>query len=306
MNRMRFFTRWTFVAALLLVGVMVARSQAAEPGAVYGELEFSGRELAEGAASGLVATKEGVRAADGSAGVFSSKVVEAPLPFTSVMAFWQVDQPLENHFTISLRTSADGFNWDEWVDLEGDPDWTQPDALWLASDPVGIVDRSVLHRYVEYRWSMDSVAAEEGSTPPMLRGLRLFFVDGSAAADASFSAESVTARSLDSIAKPAVVSRAAWGWPCGVALDDIPDWPFEYESVSHAIIHHTVSTVSVCDIWVGHAIGRGWGDIGYNYVIGKDGTIYEGRAGGDDVVAGHAYPYNYGSLGVSVYWGLSL
>ena len=37
-----------------------------------------------------------------------------------------------------------------------------------------------------------------------------------------------------------------------------------------------------------HAVSRGWGDIGYNYIIGQRGQIYEGRAGGDYVVGAHA------------------
>lgn len=49
-----------------------------------------------------------------------------------------------------------------------------------------------------------------------------------------------------------------------------------------------------------HAIVRGWGDIGYNYVVGQRGKIYEGRAGGDYVVAAHAVWNNRSSVGVSM------
>ncbi|MBI5147594.1 MAG: N-acetylmuramoyl-L-alanine amidase, partial [Parcubacteria group bacterium] len=41
-------------------------------------------------------------------------------------------------------------------------------------------------------------------------------------------------------------------------------------------------------------------DIGYNYVIDQDGRVYEGRYGGDGVVAGHAYGYNTGSIGIAL------
>src|SRR5690606_23330400 len=49
-----------------------------------------------------------------------------------------------------------------------------------------------------------------------------------------------------------------------------------------------------------HAITRGWGDIGYNYLVDFMGNVYEGRVGGDNVVGGHAYQYAHGSSGICV------
>ncbi len=76
--------------------------------------------------------------------------------------------------------------------------------------------------------------------------------------------------------------------------------------MTHVVVHHTVTPNGDTDhaarmrsIWQYHAITRGWGDIGYNYLIANNGAIFEGRRGGDDVVGGHAWPGNYGSLGVS-------
>jgi hypothetical protein len=52
-------------------------------------------------------------------------------------------------------------------------------------------------------------------------------------------------------------------------------------------------------IWSFHTFTRGWGDIGYNYLIDPNGVIYEGRAGGNNAVAFHDTA-NYGSMGVSM------
>ena len=68
-------------------------------------------------------------------------------------------------------------------------------------------------------------------------------------------------------------------------------------------------------IYTYHASSRGWGDIGYCWLIDKFGNAYEGRRGRDgpgydgpsgrelvseDVVAGHATSYNHGSSGIAM------
>jgi hypothetical protein len=85
-------------------------------------------------------------------------------------------------------------------------------------------------------------------------------------------------------------------------------WPQEYaENVNKIVVHHTASTkdldnpkAAIRSIYYYHSVRRGWGDIGYNYIIDTDGRIYEGRAGGERVVAGHARGFNTGSIGIAV------
>ena len=47
-----------------------------------------------------------------------------------------------------------------------------------------------------------------------------------------------------------------------------------------------------------HIDERGWIDIGYQFVIGEDGLIYEGR--GWDFTGAHAPQYNNQSIGISI------
>ncbi|MBD3328247.1 hypothetical protein GF340_02990, partial [Candidatus Peregrinibacteria bacterium] len=85
-------------------------------------------------------------------------------------------------------------------------------------------------------------------------------------------------------------------------------WPLEYpEEVSKIIVHHTATTKNldnpeqaIRDIYYYHTMTRGWGDIGYNYIIDPLGRIYEGRYGGDGVVAAHAGGRNVGSIGIAI------
>lgn len=85
-------------------------------------------------------------------------------------------------------------------------------------------------------------------------------------------------------------------------------WPQEYpKTISKFIIHHTASTANlnnpkqaIRDIYYWHAVGRGWGDIGYNYLVDPQGNIYEGRAGGEGVIGAHAGKSNTGAIGIAV------
>lgn len=85
-------------------------------------------------------------------------------------------------------------------------------------------------------------------------------------------------------------------------------WPLEYsQDISKIIIHHTATTKdlndpekAIRDIYYYHTIAKGWGDIGYNYIIDQNGNIYEGRYGGEGVVGAHAGPGNRGSIGIAI------
>ncbi|MFC1810638.1 N-acetylmuramoyl-L-alanine amidase [Patescibacteria group bacterium] len=85
-------------------------------------------------------------------------------------------------------------------------------------------------------------------------------------------------------------------------------WPLQYpETMQKIIIHHTGTTrdldnpaKAIRDIYYYHTIGKGWGDIGYNYIIDQNGNVYEGRHGGEGVVGAHAGPGNKGSIGIAI------
>lgn len=108
---------------------------------------------------------------------------------------------------------------------------------------------------------------------------------------------------------PKVKSRAEWG----VGPSTI--WPAVDAELSGAVIHHTAGNNDyaawqgpsiVKGIWNYHTYGRGWGDIGYNFLVDKYGNIYEGRTGSlasSDTqmpIGAHAAPGNTGSVGISV------
>ncbi len=85
-------------------------------------------------------------------------------------------------------------------------------------------------------------------------------------------------------------------------------WPLQYsKSVRLLTVHHSALLVKddprpaverVRAVYKYHAVTKGWGDIGYHYIVDERGQIYEGRQGGKYVVGGHAYCNNTGTIGI--------
>jgi hypothetical protein len=108
-------------------------------------------------------------------------------------------------------------------------------------------------------------------------------------------------------ATPTIVPRLSWG-----ADESIRRAPPVYApSLRFAVVHHTAgqnnytraeAPAIVKGIELYHVKGNGWNDIGYNFLVDRFGTIYEGRYGGIDrnVIGAHALGFNTGSVGVAV------
>ncbi len=106
--------------------------------------------------------------------------------------------------------------------------------------------------------------------------------------------------------RPAIVSRAAWGG------DLVPPRVLpSFGEVDLAVVHHTESANAytaeqsagiVLAITKFHRDTRGWNDVGYNFLVDRFGTIFEGRAGGVDqpVIGAHAQGFNSISTGISI------
>jgi len=73
------------------------------------------------------------------------------------------------------------------------------------------------------------------------------------------------------------------------------------EIYNTVVIHHSVidegdDLASLKEVQRLHQIDRGWADVGYHFLIGKEGSIYEGRP--LNVRGVHVAGYNTGTVGV--------
>ncbi|GGF46554.1 hypothetical protein GCM10011519_20660 [Marmoricola endophyticus] len=207
---------------------------------------------------------------------------------------------------VQVRTRSDG-TWSGWTDLHVDTDTDGPSAagtragtepLW-AGDADGVAAR---------------VLGASGKAP---QDVDLVLVDPGAASTSTASARTATAAPAAVAAsaptytgQPAgIISRAGWGARGGTKCDSPVFGTYE----SGVIFHHTAGSNSytkaqsagiVRSIQAFHMDGRGWCDIGYNFLIDKYGQMFEGRGGSvrKQVRGAHAgnYDVNTYATGVSM------
>jgi hypothetical protein len=270
-----------------------------------GDGRFDGNE-------GLLQREDGLVIAEyGTSGSVTSERIRVPLvsaePFLAVHPSWTTDEARPNDIKISVRASDDGRAWGEWKEVVPDHD-SIADGGEHAGSSLYFDKRT---EFLQYRLSLrrDGFGAS-----PVVTGLRLTFVSPGATpkntTQTSTPQEQVKgdtqllAATYSAIPKPSMVSRTGWGCPDGQSS---PMWAPQSTYVKHLIVHHTKEATDstnsdwpavVRDIWSKHH--SKWGDIGYNYLVDPNGVIYEGRAGGEDVIGAHFSNANTGTMGVAM------
>jgi N-acetylmuramoyl-L-alanine amidase/PA14 domain len=229
---------------------------------------------------------------------YLSPITEAARPFTHMLLRRDAYVPEGAELTLAVRVSVDGSSWTDWHDVGDNDDLWQPadgpDVEWSATIDVGGAAR-----FWQVRGQF--TPSPQGGVP-VLRRVDVNTIDTRTFAPAQ--APPATRRPTLALARPDVVSRVGWGSPDGESSRVPPN----HYPANHMVVHHTADSntllpgepnwaARVRAEWSFHTFTRGWGDVGYNYLIDPNGVIYEGRAGGDDAVAFHDTA-NYGSMGV--------
>jgi hypothetical protein len=236
--------------------------------------------------------------ASASAGLATLQVRELPLggerslastatttPFQLVGVHWQGPGALE------LRTRVPGGAWSVWrpvAEDEGDaPDAGSRESRalrgWRTSVPV---------------WVGRAVGIEVRAIGRVTRARAL---------TVRSPVSRVPLRVTAAVGMPRIVPRSAWQADEAIRKEK----PVYADTLRMAFVHHTAGTNAytreqapavVRAIELYHVKGNGWNDIGYNALVDRFGTVYEGRYGGIDrnVVGAHAKGFNTGSFGIAV------
>ena len=94
---------------------------------------------------------------------------------------------------------------------------------------------------------------------------------------------------------PVIISRAQWG---AIAADPRLQNPEDHEVFNTVVIHHSAMPPDEGprEIQQVHMQGRNFQDIGYHFLIDREGRIYEGRSLA--VHGAHVREHNAGTLGI--------
>ncbi|MGI9577692.1 MAG: N-acetylmuramoyl-L-alanine amidase, partial [Microthrixaceae bacterium] len=206
-------------------------------------------------------------------------------------SFHTIGVTLDVESPVFLRVQDSDGQWQDWMSLEIDhsegPDTTSAEATGdIATPPLFVEDGT---RY-------EVVVSDE----------------------AAAGAEVVTVRDTTQWTVAVTEDQAAAATDTPFSMNARSEWTSRAardvnvaSAVNMAVVHHTVnpnsySPSSVPSMLRGiknyHMDGRGWSDIGYNFVVDKYGGIWEARGGGYDnpVIGAHAAGFNTGSVGISV------
>jgi hypothetical protein len=214
---------------------------------------------------------------------------------------------------LRLRVRRDGDSWSRWVEVPNDSDHA-PDlgrrelrSARRSSDPVwaGQADEVQVsawagHEVRDVRFHFVNTTGTATAVDRLRKSIRGVVVGAASAIRSVFGADAGAQTS-----QPAIVSRAGWG---GGACP--PRAEPGYGEVKLAFIHHTVSAnaygpedsaAMVLGICRYHRNSNRWNDLGYNFLVDRYGTIFEGRAGGigEAVVGAQAQGYNSQSTGIA-------
>lgn len=230
------------------------------------------------------------------------KRVQADWEFNALAARWTGPQQID----LQVRLKTEG-NWTGWLPIQADEDGRAADMNYsnlLFVDPASRFEYKIIG--------------------PKPSSIKLDFIYLDTLNEPSWYEQwfgwltgSARAQDLQ------VISRSGWGADESLRTDQTGAeiWPLEYSQPKVFIVHHTAGSNGLPDleqakavvrgIYYYHSVTRGWGDIGYNYLVDAAGHIFEGRAGGDGVVGAHTYRdpgcskgpeagYNTGSIGIAV------
>jgi N-acetylmuramoyl-L-alanine amidase/Secretion system C-terminal sorting domain len=189
---------------------------------------------------------------------------------------------------IELQTLVNG-KWSDWQTIEENHDFEQNTKKFVTN-----------MRELDKATTAIRVKTSSESTAMRLKTLkiRLFAAGNVSTGDVN----TTTPEGL--CVKPPAVSRGTWGAGLGLTNNIFSGSP-TFVNVTHLIVHHSATgntssnwAAVVASFFDTHVNTNGWADIGYNYLIAPDGTLFVGRGGGENVQGAHFCGFNANTMGI--------
>ncbi len=284
-------------------------AQTIRNGKVVFDLTKSGQEakiksdatIKQNRSDGIVLTSRSRRA------TVQSGAIKVPLdtiePFLAVGLIMK-HSDYKGMFSVYLRNSTDSVNWSDWemvqeIDLdENEPDVYRSELLFMDKDV----------KYVQFLIAMK----KSGGEFPSVQDISLSFISPGATPkgtlEKSMMESKKTVENTDpttkAYARPSYVKRKSWGCPQAENTT-----ARKLTTVTHLVLHHSAANTTSSDFaaivrsyWDWHVNGNGWADIGYNWLIDRNGVIYKGRAWysstKENVMGAHNSGKNSGTSGI--------
>ena len=199
-------------------------------------------------------------------------------PFLSVSMKWQASGVVDHHdIELQIRTSVDAQNWEEWKSIHTDghapvkKDTYFSELMYFDENTRFIQTRIVLKKQSVIFKKIDIHLYSPGITLPVKTGQKQNDI------------KSDQLQSSCPCDQPNYLSRNQWcpGGNCPPSSNPASTSP------THLIVHHSAGVNSSSDwaavvrsIWDYHVNVNNWDDIGYNWLIDRNGAVYEGRGAG--------------------------
>jgi hypothetical protein len=281
--------------AMLVAGLLPATAQAAPPAARTTADHRDATVTSLRVAPTPVVVQVGSRTVDGTlvAGLADRRTPH----FSMVGVTW--DRASGRDVLVEVRTRG-ARGWSNWTRLDVDPD-NDASGTRAGTEPLWVHDAT-------------GVATRVRSADGSPQGVKVVLVDpGTDPAGTTSSAGRTAASSTDGsptyTPMPPMITRSQWGARADTGCDS----PRYGSRTRGVIFHHTAGSNSyarsdskaiVRSTQAYHMQGRGWCDIGYDFLVDKYGQIFEGRSGGVllQVRGAHAgnYTVNTYDMGVSM------
>lgn len=203
-------------------------------------------------------------------GVYVSEPLKMDEYFNSLMCSFVGDQNEDAGFDIYIRVSSDGYNWTSWM-------------------PARFEENSVLPfeaYYIQYK--VELFTTDMTQSPSFSTFSAIYDNIPVHMMDILDEYQPFEFSQVKSAPKPPVVSREKWGAAAPGS--------YKAHTPKRIVLHHAwrpnisqykgASTIKGIQRY--HQVDNGWADIGYHFLIGPDGVIYQGRP--ETVVGAHCPP----------------